>query len=392
MANRFPLTLNTASKQIEELPSGDNLDLTGSNIVGVGNIAATSLTVNGANVVTTATEFDGDYNSLSNKPTIPTNVSELANDAGYITSQTDAQTISLVGNTLSISNGNSLSLSSIIPTNLSSFVNDTGYISNITLEDLGDLSDVSVAGASNGQALIYNGSSWVPGNVAGGGDGVILGNNYFINIVGEDSTVLVDATNSAIPWSVIDSTPTLVSGYGITDAYAVLDITDTSGVATTFYPTFVANRSASQTVRADVDLSYRTDTNTLTVPSLSVGSIDTSDSSALTILPAVVLNSDLTVENNLVVDNNITAGAITATTITTENFNITGTSTISFDAASILQFQAGDAVKVEDSLFRLGKFTTVERDALTPENGDVIYNTSTNKFQGYASGSWVDLH
>lgn len=27
-----------------------------------------------------------------------------------------------------------------------------------------------------------------------------------------------------------------------------------------------------------------------------------------------------------------------------------------------------------------------------PINGYVIYNSTTNKFQGYAGGSWVDLH
>lgn len=36
--------------------------------------------------------------------------------------------------------------------------------------------------------------------------------------------------------------------------------------------------------------------------------------------------------------------------------------------------------------------TTIQRTALTPENGMIIYNTTTNKFQGYASGTtWVDL-
>jgi hypothetical protein len=40
----------------------------------------------------------------------------------------------------------------------------------------------------------------------------------------------------------------------------------------------------------------------------------------------------------------------------------------------------------------MASFTTAERDVLSAENGDMIYNTSTNKFQGYANGIWVDLH
>ena len=37
-------------------------------------------------------------------------------------------------------------------------------------------------------------------------------------------------------------------------------------------------------------------------------------------------------------------------------------------------------------------YTTTERNAITAQNGDLIYNSSTNKFQGYANGTWVDLH
>ena len=36
--------------------------------------------------------------------------------------------------------------------------------------------------------------------------------------------------------------------------------------------------------------------------------------------------------------------------------------------------------------------TTTQRDAITPQNGYIIYNSTTNKFQGYANGAWVDLH
>lgn len=36
--------------------------------------------------------------------------------------------------------------------------------------------------------------------------------------------------------------------------------------------------------------------------------------------------------------------------------------------------------------------TTAQRDALTAQNGMIIYNDDTGKFQGRAGGSWVDLH
>lgn len=38
------------------------------------------------------------------------------------------------------------------------------------------------------------------------------------------------------------------------------------------------------------------------------------------------------------------------------------------------------------------RMTTTQRDALTAINGMTIYNTTTDKFQGYAGGAWVDLH
>jgi hypothetical protein len=45
--------------------------------------------------------------------------------------------------------------------------------------------------------------------------------------------------------------------------------------------------------------------------------------------------------------------------------------------------------------FLLPRYTTGDRDARTltsANNGELIYNTTTNKVQAYANGAWVDLH
>ncbi len=39
----------------------------------------------------------------------------------------------------------------------------------------------------------------------------------------------------------------------------------------------------------------------------------------------------------------------------------------------------------------LGNMTQVEINALTPANGMMVYNTTTNKFQGYEAGAWSNL-
>jgi hypothetical protein len=60
-------------------------------------------------------------------------------------------------------------------------------------------------------------------------------------------------------------------------AAPTVDITDTNGLTTTYYPTFVENRTTGQYVRADVDLTYRTDTNTLTTGNLTTGVLKIED-------------------------------------------------------------------------------------------------------------------
>jgi hypothetical protein len=114
----------------------------------------------------------------------------------------------------------------------------------------------------------------------------------------------------------------------------------------------------------------------------STSVIDTDDSSGITITPAVTMSSDLTVQNDMTVNGSLQA----------ETFEGTGTGTPQITSAGSIELVAEDAVKVTQSPFRLASFSTVERNALTAVNGDTIYNSTTNKFQGYANGGWVDLH
>jgi len=110
--------------------------------------------------------------------------------------------------------------------------------------------------------------------------------------------------------------------------------------------------------------------------------IDSADSSAITVTPAVIFSADITVENDLTVTNKVTA----------KEFVSTGTGDPTIESSGNINLTAATAVIVNSSPFRMASFTTAQRDALTPTNGDVIYNTTTGKFQGRAAGAWADLN
>ena len=55
MANRFPLVVDASTSAIKELPSGDNMDLTGSGIVNAGAVAMTGTLTGGTNTTISGT-------------------------------------------------------------------------------------------------------------------------------------------------------------------------------------------------------------------------------------------------------------------------------------------------------------------------------------------------
>jgi hypothetical protein len=115
------------------------------------------------------------------------------------------------------------------------------------------------------------------------------------------------------------------------------------------------------------------------------------------------MQSDLTVENDLVVDNLLTTTSLTVddllttTSLTVDNILLQGTlstqgsGTPEIVSDNEINLDAGTRVDLIRGPLRMARFTTAERDALVAQNGDVIYNTTDNKFQGYENGSWTNL-
>jgi len=90
--------------------------------------------------------------------------------------------------------------------------------------------------------------------------------------------------------------------------------------------------------------------------------------------------------------NNISVGNVTSSgTISADDFVSTGVGTPTLSSASTLNLNAADGIICSGSPFRLPVLTDTQRNALTPVNGDLIYNSTSNKIEGYQNGSWIEI-
>ena len=112
MADRFPLIVNSVSKKIEELVSGDNLDLTGNGIIVSGDTGASKyLTSNGTTVFW---DSPGDV-YLTQNQTVTNKTFETCIISGSLNTITNISNASLSNSSITI-NGSAISLGGTVTT------------------------------------------------------------------------------------------------------------------------------------------------------------------------------------------------------------------------------------------------------------------------------------
>ena len=251
-------------------------------------LTGSQIAISGGNNIDIGPLVNGDYNNLSNKPTIPADVSDLTDTTSLLDN-----TLSLSGTQLSVTNGNTVDLAGLF-TNTDNqtlswnsannylTISNGNYVdlsalaggggaSNIT--DLGDV-DTSSAGhtPTNGQALVWSQAMghWMPGDVFDGdynslsnqptipANQTLLLSGTDLSISGGNSVSLAGISGTSA-WSGITGTPTTIAGYGITDAFDG-DYNNLTNKPTLFSGAY-ADLTGKPTIPADV--SDLTDTTSL---------------------------------------------------------------------------------------------------------------------------------
>jgi len=214
------------------------------------------------------------------------------------------------------------------------------YLGDAVITSTGTAVDLPLGTTVAGQPLgINEGDAYnivVTGNVIGTDSTVLVNttNGTFRgdltgSVFADDSTILVDGIDGVLRGSLIGTLTGNVTGNltGVASSATVasnVSLVDSSSSSTTHYLTFSLGTSGTQAISADTSLQYQPSTNTLglsilnstTINATSVSAtnltgniftslIDTADSSAITVTPAIVFSSDVTVENELLAGGHI---------------------------------------------------------------------------------------
>jgi len=216
-----------------------------------------------------------------------------------------------------------------------------------------------------GDFVDSNDSLLVDGNTGDAALGNVIADSFSGNLINDDSSVIVNTELG------------FVSTEDIIAPFNTLNVSSEGTGLTSFVVRSIEDRSTLQLVRAsDSDL---------TAENFIYGSVifNRDDINGVATTSVVGAGRD----NLFLVHNTDEIGdpGNIANFVTLEQ----GSLTIGGDQATAKLDVRGDA-KVASSL-QFGSLTDTERNSLTPQNGMVIYNTTTDRFQGYQAGAWINL-
>ena len=255
--------------------------------------------------------------------------SSLVTNSNYLIDlNSGANTLSITG-AVAITGNLSVSGNSTLSGNILGDRIQNGTTS-IDIQTANGNANITVGGTSN-VAVFATTGAYITGLLSATGN-VNAGNldavNLVINSISSDDSTFVTIEDGVDVNGEISATGNITGNYilgngsQLTSINAVtVDITDTNGLTTVYYPTFVENRTTAQIARADVDLTYRTDDNLLTVGNVSVtGNITANNGMFTTIVNTASFTGGL-----VSVTGNITGGnVLTVGTVKTGSF-VTGT-------------------------------------------------------------------
>jgi hypothetical protein len=289
--------------------------------------------------------------------------------------------------------------------------------------DLANLADVDVAGVLDGQLLAYNSATqkWEAVNASTSvGDGVVEGSNYRINVVGFDSTVMVDTDALTINAPIINGnvygtlTGDITGSVFGDDSSLMIDgnnnniigrIRSREGVEVT---TYLNNTGFKQTGLAEPGaigpaIVSNSSNGSVTAPTALVGG--TTGDGILDLRAAGYDGTDYTtsgiirvaVDLDSTVAPGIVPGRVMFVTAGSNGvlqnlliFNSQGRLGLGTPRPSEKLHVANGNAKI-DGFVQFGSLTTTERNELTAAAGMVIWNETTTQFEGFNGTNWINL-
>jgi hypothetical protein len=293
----------------------------------------TSQLTNDAGFITGVSTFSGDYDDLTNKPTIPTNNNQLVNGAGYITTSF---------------------------TNTNQLINGAGFITNNLIGDFSVSGDISIGGT-----LTYEDVTNVDSI------GLITARNGAVIRTGTATTALIVEGDTRVT-GIITATSFVGDGSGLTNvgmdtSNVSADTLVVSGISTLGIVTGATSVQATN---------FYGDGSGLT----NVG-MDTSNVSSDTLVVTGI--STLGVVTG--------ATSIQATTYYGDGSKLTGISAGAGGTDNVSSDTIQSGIITATSQFYPPSLTSVERDGLTFNVGAFIFNETENKLQMYLGGKWKNL-